>query len=214
MPDGYRHRNIHQFTSRARKRGGAKIERLNDVQPEEAENIVAVPAESIGVKVEYHSKNELLLTFRDKSQLLVKLPPIKQGGMKDIEYAALATTKLALNLAFIERTGPDQVGFTTSQESEINNLPGNRENDPEAALTWACSTLIGMKNGLTGKRGRTMREVAEMWVNSNQIITAGLNLGSINKFQKENAIKMLENVLIDHCPGNSQNRSKKKVEDW
>lgn len=130
---------------------------------------------------------------------------LKERNYRPEVVTALTVSRLALNEAFQdERTGVDQVSFTTRKELGIRELPHSAEASSDEALRWAGSTLQ--------RKGWKTKRVADLLIADVETIEPGIQLGRISKDQLEIKRRTLERTLNKYRPGpgSAMEKSRKK----
>jgi hypothetical protein len=166
---------------------------------------------SPGVNVELIGRKAVKLIYPGGYEEIIRVPEKAPQRMTGAELAALTVMKLVIPEEFSQETsGVDQDGFRAERESDIRDLPGGRESDHEAALTWSGSVLQ--------TKGWSSREVAEILfydLPSNPAV--GEHLGTTSKRAIEFDKERLRSAVAGRYPGAAasiKRRKDKNVPDW
>jgi len=166
---------------------------------------------SPGVNVELIGRKAVKLIYPSGYEEIISVPEKAPIRMTGNELKALTVMKLVIPEEFSqETTGVDQAGFRVERESDIQNLPGGREEDSKDALKWAGSIL---------QRNRwSSEEVSEILfydLPSNPAV--GEHLGTTCRKAIEYNKERLRSAVAERYPGAAASRKrriKKYVSDW
>jgi len=130
---------------------------------------------SQGVNVELIGRKAVKLTYPGGYEETLSVPEKAPEGITNLELMALTAMKLVIPEEFPEETsGVDQAGFRVEREEDIHDLPGSRESDHEAALTWSGSILQA--------KGWPSGDVAEiLYYDLPSNLAVGEHIGTLSK---------------------------------
>ena len=151
------------------------------------------------------------LTYPSGQIETISIPSEAPKGISNRELIAISIMQLVIPLEFPqETTGVDQAGFRVEREKDIYNLPGDREDDYQAALRWAGSILQA-----EGWPSGDVAEIIYYELPSNPKV--GEHLGTLNKGTIITLKARLRSAIAGKYPGAAasiERRRKKKVPEW